>query len=70
VLLFRSTCRNAFSLSRCGRGCVTCAAEENAGSIAAPVPATQLEFASLMVRHLYRAQDVPAEASHDDVACA
>ena len=67
MLLFRSTCRNAFSLSRCERGCVTCAAEENTVSIV-PSPA-QLEFASLMVRHLYRAEDVPAEAGRDDVAC-
>ena len=54
MLLFRATCRESFSLSGCGRGCLTCEAARAADDFR-PVDRTgvvgRLRFASLMSRH-------------------
>ena len=85
MLLFRSTCRNAFSLSRCGRGCLSCAAtDEGYAAVDESTIAPQFDFGSLMTRHRQpqdawvqyaRVQDAPAQdVSVQDVsaqvACA
>jgi hypothetical protein len=70
VLLFRSTCRNAFSLSRCGRGCLTCAADAQCAAVDVLIPAPPLEFASLMARHPRGPHDIDTRTSYGDVACA
>jgi len=72
VLLFRSTCRNAFSLSRCGRGCLSCAAAgDRFAAVDESMPATQFDFRSLITRHPRREQDGWAGATGGDGdACA